>query len=67
MKKVGVLSMKAMITFDCHLQIDIDDTSRDRKAPTLQQLQQFKDLVMQGFDCERVEITGYQVILIPYI
>lgn len=59
--------MKAMITFNCHLQIDIDDASRDRKAPTLQQLQQFKDLVMQGFDCERVEITGYQFILMPYI
>lgn len=59
--------MKAMITFDCHLQIDVDDASRDRKAPTLQQLQQFKDLVMQCFDCERVEITGYQFILMPYI
>ena len=56
--------MKAMITFDCHLQIDVND---DRKQPTLQELQQFKDLVMQCFDCERVEITGYQFILMPYI
>lgn len=59
--------MKAIITFDCQLQIDIDDASHDRKAPTLQQLQQFKGLVMQSFDCERVEITGYQFILMPYI
>lgn len=59
--------MKAIITFDCQLQIDIDDASHDRKTPTLQQLQQFKDLVAQSFGCERVEITGYQVILTPYI
>lgn len=59
--------MKVMITFDCHLQIDIDDAPRDRKTSTLQQLQQFKDLVARSFGCERVEITGYQVILIPYI
>ena len=59
--------MKAIITFDCHLQIDIDDASRDRKTPTFQQLQQFKDLVAQSFGCERVEITGYQVILVTCI
>lgn len=59
--------MKAIITFDCQLQIDVDNASYDRKTLTIQQLQQFKDLVAQSFDCERVEIIGYQFVLMPYI
>ncbi len=58
--------MKEIITFYCHLQIDIDDAQRISEMPVTQRIEQLKGILLREFECERAEITGYQETLVPY-
>ncbi len=53
--------MKAIITFNGHLEIDIDDKSRDKIVSEDEQIEQLKCLLMEECDCENVEISGYHI------
>ena len=58
--------MKAIVTFNCHLQFDVDDDMRDRLAPVSQQIEQLKNLLTEG-GCEHAEISGYHFVLVSEI
>lgn len=58
--------MKAIITFNCHLEIDIDDARRISETSVTQRIGQLKGILLREFECERAEITGYQAMLVPY-
>lgn len=53
--------MKAIITFNCRLVIDIDDESRDDIVPENQQIERLKCIMMEECDCEHVDINEYHM------
>jgi len=55
--------MKAIITFNAHLEIDIDDKSRDEIVSEDVQIVQMKHLLMEECGCEHVEISEYHMEL----
>lgn len=55
--------MKAVITFNCHLEIDVDEKSRDAIVPESDQIEQLKCLLMEECDCEHVDISEYRMEL----
>ena len=59
--------MKAIITFDCHIEIDVDDKSCRDIVPVREQIEQMETLLKEECDCERVEITGYNYYLVPTV
>lgn len=55
--------MKAVITFNCRLEIDVDDKMRDKIVSEDEQVKQLKNLLMEECDCEYVEISEYRIEL----
>lgn len=55
--------MKAIITFNANLEIDIDDKSRDEIVSEDVQIEQMKRLLMEECGCEHVEISEYHMEL----
>lgn len=55
--------MKAIITFNSRLEIDIDDKMRDKIVSEDEQVKQLKSLLMEECDCAHVEISEYHVEL----
>lgn len=55
--------MKAIITFNGHLEIDIGDKSRDEIVSEDVQIEQMKRLLMEECGCEHVEISEYHIEL----
>lgn len=55
--------MKAIITFNSRLEIDIDDKMRDKIVPEDEQVKQLKRLLTEECDCEHVEISEYRIEL----
>ena len=55
--------MKAIITFNSRLEIDIDDKMRDKIVSEDEQVKQLKSLLMEECDCEHVEISEYRIEL----
>jgi hypothetical protein len=55
--------MKAIITFNSRLEIDIDDKMRDKIVSEDEQVKQLKSLLTEECDCEHVEISEYHMEL----
>ena len=53
--------MKAIITFNSRLEIDIDDKLRDKIVSEDEQIEQLKCILTEECDCEHVEISEYHV------
>jgi len=53
--------MKAIITFNSRLEIDIDDKMRDKIVSEGEQVEQLKNLLMEECDCEHVDISEYHI------
>ncbi len=55
--------MKAIITFNSRLEIDVDDKMRDKIVSEAEQVKQLKSLLKEECDCEHVEISEYRMEL----
>ena len=55
--------MKAIITFNSRLEIDIDDKMRDKIVSEDEQVKQLKSLLTEECNCEHVEISEYRIEL----
>ena len=53
--------MKAIITFNANLEIEIGDKSRDEIVSEDVQIIQMKHLLMEECGCEHVEISEYHI------
>ena len=57
--------MKAIITFDCHIVVNVDDDPHNSIITTRQRIQKLEDLLRKELNCENAEVTGYQYTLFP--
>ena len=55
--------MKAVVTFNCRLEIDVDEKLRDNIVPENDQIKQLKCLLMEECDCEHVDISEYRMTI----
>ena len=56
--------MKAIVTFNCHLEFDFKEPPGDM-IPQGEQVKNMELALKDELGCSRAEVIGYQVVLVP--
>lgn len=56
--------MKAIVTFNCHLEFDLKEPLEDM-IPKDEQIKNMELALKDELGCSRAEVIGYQVVLVP--